>query len=151
MSHTSTCCVRARTICLPLRSTSPAVLVNTWPVHSVAYGDVVHAIHLALPMGTQHFHHADMSFLFSCRLAIKQLLQRHQQHSMAQAFVEWQLYFAAKNDLRSIGARLAQQTTFNTLKLCFGARWQECHQQQASRLQRMAARLLQRWKVRPLC
>ncbi|KAA6423426.1 MAG: hypothetical protein FRX49_06487 [Trebouxia sp. A1-2] len=81
------------------------------------------------------------------RLAIKQLLQRHQQHSMAQAFVEWQLYFAAKNDLRSIGARLAQQTTFNTLKLCFGARWQECHQQQASRLQRMAARLLQRWKV----
>ena len=92
-----------------------------------------------------------MSSLFSCRLAITDMLQRHQQHSMAQAFVEWQLYVAARNQVRSIGARLAQQTRLNALKLCVEAWREECEQQQTSRLQKMAARVLQRWKVRPLC
>ncbi|DBB13037.1 TPA: hypothetical protein ACH3X3_005771 [Trebouxia sp. C0006] len=81
------------------------------------------------------------------RLAITDMLQRRQQHSMAHAFAEWQLYVAAKYNLRSIGARLAQQTRLNALKLCFGAWREECEQQQTSRLQKMAARVLQRWKV----
>ncbi len=100
---------------------------------------------LALAMDIQH--HADMSFLFSRRLAVKEMLQRRQQHNMAKVFVGWQLYVAARNDLRSIGARLAHQMRLNALKLCFGAWREECQQQQASRLQKMAARLLQRWKV----
>jgi len=92
-----------------------------------------------------------MSSLFSCRLAVKDMLQRRQQHNMAQAFAGWQLYVEAKHNLRSISARLAQQTRLNALKLCFGMWREECKQQQASRLQKMAARVLQRWEVRPLC
>jgi hypothetical protein len=106
---------------------------------------------LALAMGTHHLLHADMSSLFSCRLAVKDMLQRRQQHNMAQAFAGWQLYVATKHNLRSISARLAQQTRLNALKLCFGMWREECKQQQASRLQKMAARVLQRWEVRPLC
>ncbi len=79
------------------------------------------------------------------------MLQRRQQHSTAQAFLDWQLYVAAKHNLRSIGARLAQQTRLNALKLCFEAWREECEQQQTSRLHKMATRVLQRWKVRPLC
>ncbi|KAL0029905.1 hypothetical protein WJX77_006762 [Trebouxia sp. C0004] len=84
------------------------------------------------------------------RLAVKDMLQRRQQHDTAQAFASWQLYLAARNEVRSIGARLAQQTRLNTLKHHLAAWWQECQQQQASRLQQMAARVLKRWKVRPL-
>ena len=100
---------------------------------------------------------ADRSSLCSYRFAITAMLQRRQQHSTAQAFVEWQLYVAARNYLRSIGARLAHQIRLNGLKLCFGAWWQEGQQQQArlyaarqQLLQKTAARVLQHWKVLPL-
>ncbi len=92
---------------------------------------------------------ADMPCLCSYRFAVTGMLQRRQQHSTAQAFAEWQLYVTARNDLRSIGARLAEQTKLNSLKLCFCEWWQQCEQQQASRLQKMAARVLQHWKVPP--
>ena len=60
------------------------------------------------------------------------MLQRRQQHDAAQAFVEWQLCVAAKHNLRSLGARLAEQTRLNALKLCFGAWREECEQQQTT-------------------
>ena len=92
------------------------------------------------------------------RLVVTDMLQRRQQHSMAQAFAEWQLYVAARNDLRSIGARLAHQIRLNALKHHLAAWWQECQQQQArlyaarqQLLQNTAGRALQYWKVRPLC
>ena len=91
------------------------------------------------------------------RLAVTAMLQRRQQHSMAQAFDEWQLYVAAKHSLRSIGARLAEQTRLNILEYHLAAWWQECQQQQArlcaarqQLLQNTAARVLQHWKVPPL-
>ncbi len=98
-----------------------------------------------------------MLCLCSHRIAITAMLQRRQQHSTAQVFAEWQLYVAARNDLRSIGVRLAQQIRLNALKLCLAAWWQECQQQQAKLyaarqqlLQNTAAKVLQHWKVRPL-
>ncbi len=101
---------------------------------------------------------ADRSSLCSYRFAITAMLQHRQQQNMAQAFVEWQLYVAARNDLRSIGARLAHQIRLNALKHHLAAWWQECQQQQvrlyAARqqlLQNTAARVLQHWKVPPLC
>jgi len=100
---------------------------------------------------------ANRSSLCSYRFAVTAMLQRRQQHSMAQAFAEWQLYVAARNDLRSIGARLAEQIRLNVLEHHLAAWWQECQQQQARLytarqqvLQNTAARFLQHWKVLPL-
>ncbi len=80
------------------------------------------------------------------------------QHSTAQAFAEWQLYVAARNDMRSISARLAEQIRLNTLKHHLAAWWQECQQQQArlcaarqQLLQNTAVKVMQHWKVSPLC
>ncbi len=99
-----------------------------------------------------------MFCLCSHRIAVTDMLQHRQQHSMAQAFANWQLYLAARNELRSIGARLAQQTRLNALKHHLAAWWQECQQQQArlyaarqQLLQNTAARVMQHWKVGPFC
>ncbi len=101
---------------------------------------------------------ADRSSLCLYRLAITDMLQRRQQHSVAQAFDEWQLYVAARNKLRSIGARLAEQTRLNVLEYHLAAWWQECQQQQArlcaarqQLLQNTAVKVMQHWKVSPLC
>jgi hypothetical protein len=101
---------------------------------------------------------AGRSSLCLYRLAITDMLQRRQQHYTAQAFDEWQLYVAARKHLRSIGARLAEQTRLNVLEYHLAAWWQECQQQQArlyaarqQLLQNTASRVLQHWKVRPFC
>ncbi len=100
---------------------------------------------------------ADRSSLCLYRLAITDMLQRRQQHSTAQAFVEWQLCAAAKHNLRSIAARLTEQIRLNVLEYHLAAWWQQCQQQQArlyaarqQMLQNTAARVLQHWKVLPL-
>ena len=107
-------------------------------------------------MNTYDMVNADRSSLCLYRFAVTAMLQRRQQHSMAQAFDEWQLYVTARNNLRSIGARLAEQTRLNVLEYHLAAWWQECQQQQArlyaarqQLLQNTAARMLQHWKVRP--
>ncbi len=118
--------------------------------HYVLLGTLTHA------MSTYDMANADRSSLCSYRLAVTDMLQRRQQHSMAQAFDEWQLYVAAKH-LRFIGVRLAEQTRLNTLEYHLAAWWQQCQQQQArlyaarqQLLLNTASRVLQHWKVWPI-
>ena len=94
---------------------------------------------------------ADMPCLCSYRFAVTGMLQRRQQHSTAQAFAEWQLYVTARNDLRSIGARLAEQTKLNSLNSAFVRGGSSVNNSRPAGFRRWLQECYSTGRCRPLC